>query len=236
MKPKISFVMPVYNGAPFMVQTMESIRKQKMKEIEIIVVDDGSTDSLYELMKYYTNIDNRIKYFRFEDNMGAARCRNYGNKKAQTDIICVTDCGNIYPSCKARLVYNYLKNHPDIGVFSTAVTCIDHFGIELHTQRMRAFGGKKGEKPNISHPTAAYRKWIALKWPYRETSKATDNYDAFFLTLAKNGIKFGATNKVYMKMLHIHYKHYRDVGEGRRIKKQVYKEFDIPIPTWLEKY
>jgi len=228
--------MPVYNGAPFMVQTLESLRNQNLKEIEVLVIDDGSTDSLPELMEYYVGLDNRIRYHRFEDNKGAARCRNYGNKEARAKIIHVTDCGDIYPSCKARLVYNYFKKHPDIGVFSTAVTGVDHFGIELHTQRMQAFTGRKGEKPNISHATAAYRKWIALKWPYRETSKVTDNYDAFFLTLAKNGIKFGATKKVYLRVLHINYKYHRDTREGRHIKKQVYKEFNIPIPAWLEKY
>jgi len=235
--PKVSFVCPVYNGAPFMAQTINTIRAQKMKEWELIVVDDGSTDSLPELIRYYTSLDGRIKYHRFKDNKGAARCRNFGNDKAKAEIICVTDCGDLYPDCKARLVYNYFKKHPDIGVFTTGVNCIDHFGNLIHTQVTRPFSEGNGARPNISHPTASYRKWIAVKWPYRETSKHTDNYEAFFITLARNGIKFGATSKIYLKKMQLdYYKHYRDITEARRVKKSVYKEFKVPVPDWLEKY
>ncbi len=237
MKPKVSFVIPVYNGVPFMARTLDSLRAQTLKDIEIIVVDDGSNDGLYELMKHYINIDRRIRYFWFPDNKGAARCRNYGNKKASADIICVTDCGDAYPKDKATLVHNYFKKHPKIGVFSTGVVCTDHFGNEIYTQVTRPFAGRLGEKPNISHPTTAYRKWIALKWPYRENNKATDQYEAFFLTLAKNGIKFGATHKIYLRKLQMdRYKHYRNLAEARRVKKATYQEFGIHIPEWLEPY
>lgn len=236
-KPKISFVCPVYQGVSFIVQTIESIRGQKMKDIELIIIDDGSTDGLSELMDYYTKLDNRIKYYRFEDNKGAARCRNFGNKKTQADIICVTDCGDIYPSNKARLVYNYFKKHLRIGVFSTGVSNVDHFGTEIYRQITRHWDGTQHIKPNISHPTTSYRKWIALKWPYRETSKATDNYEAFFIILAQNGIKFGSTSKICLwKMQLAKYKDYRNLREARRVKKAVYKEFKIPVPHWLENY
>lgn len=237
IKPKVSFVIPVFNGAPFIAKTLESLIKQTLKDIEIIIVDDGSTDTGDEVIKHYMSFDKRIKYFRFKDNKGAARCRNFGNKKARADYICVADCGDVYPRRKASLVYDYFKKHPKIGVFTTGVTCVDHYGFPLFTQITRAFKGKPGEKPNMSHPTASYRKWIALKWPYRETSKATDNYEAFFLTLARNGIKFGATNKIYLTKLQMNqYKHYRDIAEARREKVKTYEEFGISIPPWLSPY
>lgn len=236
-KPKISFVIPVYNGCPFIAGTLDTIRDQNLKEIEIIVIDDGSTDGLYELMKYYTNIDRRINYHRFETNEGAAKRRNYGNKKAQADIICVADAGDLYPVGKARVVYNYFKKHPKVGVFTTGVDCVNEFFEHLYFQVYRPFNITPGGKPSISHPATAYRKWIALKWSYRETSKATDNYEAFFLTLNKNGVKFGATPKVYLRKLTVpHYKYYRDLNEARRVKKATYEEFGIPVPDWLKNY
>jgi len=236
-KPKISFVIPVYNGTPFMAGTLDTLLDQTLKEFEIIVIDDGSTDNLYELMKYYTNIDRRIRYFRFETNEGAAKRRNYGNKQASADIICVADAGDLYPIGKARVVYNYFKKHPDVGVFTTGVDCVNELGRHLYFQIYRPFNVMPGGKPSISHPATAYRKWIALKWPYRETSKATDNYEAFFLTLVKNGIKFGATPKVYLRKLTVpHYKHYRDLEEARRVKVQTYQEFKIPIPPQFKSY
>lgn len=236
-KPRVSFIIPIFNGAPFIANTLECLREQTFKEIEIIVIDDGSTDSLPDLMDYYAKVDKRIKYIRFKDNKGAARCRNYGNKIAGADIICVTDCGDRYPKDKASLVYRYFKSHPHVSVFSTGVTGTDEFGYPIFTQITRVFKGKPGEKPNISHPTASYRKWVALKYPYRETSKATDNYEAFFLTLARNGIKFGATNKIYLRKPEMgKYRHCRDITEARRVKYEVYKEFGIHIPDWLQVY
>ena len=72
---KISVVMAVYNTESFLAQAIESVLNQSFKEIELICVDDGSTDNSLEILKDYANKDNRIRVFSHE-NHGASYTRN----------------------------------------------------------------------------------------------------------------------------------------------------------------
>ena len=58
---KVSVVVPIYNAEKYLKQCLDSIVNQTLKEIEIICVDDGSTDKSLEILKRYANIDKRIK-------------------------------------------------------------------------------------------------------------------------------------------------------------------------------
>src|SRR4030042_3938954 len=88
---KVSFVIPIYDGDSYLAETLELIRNQRMKDIEIIVIDDASPDFTPDLMEWYLKQDERIKYHRFETNSGVCEARNYGNKMASSELICVCD-------------------------------------------------------------------------------------------------------------------------------------------------
>ena len=66
--PKISVIMPVYNGANFLYYSLRSIQNQDMKDIEIIIVDDGSRDESFKIMNTYKSEDQRIKLIKNQDN------------------------------------------------------------------------------------------------------------------------------------------------------------------------
>lgn len=78
---KISFIVPVYNQETYIVECIESLLKQTLSEIEILLVDNGSTDSSAQLCQQYTT-DNRVRYFRL-DKSGVGLARNFGLKKAK---------------------------------------------------------------------------------------------------------------------------------------------------------
>lgn len=84
-----SFVIPVYNAEKTIDRCIKSITNINKNEIEIIIVDDGSTDETSSICKEHLN-DKRIKYFR-KDNGGVASARNYGIKKAQGKYIFFVD-------------------------------------------------------------------------------------------------------------------------------------------------
>lgn len=230
--PRVSFVIPVYNIVCEIVSTIKSLRKQTLKEIEIIIVDDGSTDSLAELINYYASQDGRIKYVKFPERKGAARCRNAGNKLARAPIICVVDAGDTNIRYRAEIVYNYFKKHPKIGVFCCAAMYEFNYWEEPHMPRV--YRGKPGERLKFEHPAVAYRKEVAVKWPYREDCIDTDQYDAFFFTLKKKGVRFGITDEVVISKLTLRdYKYGRNLDVGRMKKLENYREFGIDIPDWL---
>ncbi|MFH1395272.1 MAG: glycosyltransferase [Candidatus Omnitrophota bacterium] len=118
---KVSVIIPAYNKADLTVKTVKSVLAQTYKNIEIIVVDDGSTDNTTERLKPYCN---RIKYV-YKNNGGACSARNLGIKKTAGDYIALIDCDDIYIPEKIEISVDFLDKNPDIGFIHTPVYFID---------------------------------------------------------------------------------------------------------------
>lgn len=229
-------MLPVYNMVAYISKTLDSLINQTLKEIEIIVVDDGSTDHLIDLVTYYTNIDRRIRYRGFAKREGAAKRRNIGNREATAPIVCPCDAGDIYTEWRAETVHNYFKRHKRIGVLACASAYLSDEGWKDPVMP-RVYKGKVGEKLMFEQPATAYRRDLALKYPYREGNIDTDQYDAFFFTLGKNGVKFGVSDKIVCwKQTLWGYKYGRDLNKSRLNRIELYKEFGIKIPDWLKEF
>ncbi|MDR2772544.1 MAG: glycosyltransferase [Elusimicrobiota bacterium] len=82
----ISIIVPVYNVEKYLSQCLENLIFQTYKNLEIIIVDDGSTDNSCLIYKQYASNDNRIKIIK-QENMGLAEARNVGVKQAQGEYI-----------------------------------------------------------------------------------------------------------------------------------------------------
>lgn len=89
--PKVSVVLPCYNVAKFMEPMFISLRNQTMKDIEIICVDDKSTDDTVKKIRYFMKYDNRIRLYKLNKNTGASHARNYGLKKSNGKYVCFLD-------------------------------------------------------------------------------------------------------------------------------------------------
>ena len=95
--PKVSVVMPVYNVEPYLRQCLDSVLNQILKEIEIICVDDGSTDSSLDILKEYAEKDNRITVIT-QKNLYAGVARNAGLSQARGEYIAFMDADDFYPN------------------------------------------------------------------------------------------------------------------------------------------
>ena len=84
--PKVSVVLPCYNVAKFMEPMFISLRNQTMKDIEIICVDDKSTDDTVKKIRYFMKYDNRIRLYKLNKNTGASHARNYGLKNPSENM------------------------------------------------------------------------------------------------------------------------------------------------------
>ena len=78
---KVSVIIPVYNVEPYLKQCMDSVVGQTLKDIEIICVDDGSTDGSLDILKEYATEDSRIQIIE-QKNAGAGAARNNGMRHA----------------------------------------------------------------------------------------------------------------------------------------------------------
>ncbi|MDJ0737489.1 MAG: glycosyltransferase family 2 protein [Nostocaceae cyanobacterium] len=75
-QPRVSIGLPVYNGEKFLRKTLDSILNQSFQDFEVIICDNASTDSTTEICQEYALKDKRIRYYRNEENLGAARNYN----------------------------------------------------------------------------------------------------------------------------------------------------------------
>ena len=94
---KFSVIIPVYNGEKFIAQSVESIIEQSYHDIELIVIDDGSTDRTAEVVaKIIAENPTKEIIFRSIQNSGPSTARNIGLNIARGDYVCFLDSDDIY--------------------------------------------------------------------------------------------------------------------------------------------
>lgn len=106
---KVTIIIPIFNAELYLKECIESILSQSYKNIELILVNDGSTDDSIHICEYYSKIDNRIKIIN-QSNMGVSSARNAGIKAANGDIIVFIDSDD-YVDCNhiSLIVENFSK-------------------------------------------------------------------------------------------------------------------------------
>ena len=92
---KVSVIIPMYNMQRYIADCIRSVQNQTQKNLEIIIIDDGSTDSCAEIVKSLMKADYRIQYY-YQDNSGSGVARNLGLKKAQGKYIAFLDSDDFY--------------------------------------------------------------------------------------------------------------------------------------------
>ena len=124
-KPLVSVIIPAYNCAQFINETLDSVYRQTYRNIEIIVIDDGSTDNTKAILA--PHIGN-IQYF-YKENSGTAGARNTGILKAKGELIALLDNDDIWYPEKIKLQVSVAQNNPEIGLVFTDGKIFDKSGI-----------------------------------------------------------------------------------------------------------
>lgn len=106
----VSVIMPMYNGEKYLRECLDSLLNQSLKEIEIICVDDGSTDSTSTILAEYQSKDSRIKVV-MQENQGAGFARNAGMKIAKGEYYLFLDADDIFSPDLCKVVYNKAKRN-----------------------------------------------------------------------------------------------------------------------------
>ena len=115
----VSIIIPIYNIAEYVSLCVDSVLLQTYKEIEIILVDDGSTDASSEICDNYAALDERIRVIH-RNNGGLSAARNSGIDIASGEYIYFVDGDDlIHPECIERLLESAVRNNADISSCST---------------------------------------------------------------------------------------------------------------------
>lgn len=118
MIPDISVIVPVYKVEPYIRQCLDSLIHQTKKEIEIILIDDGSPDNCGKICDEYAKSDDRIKVIH-QENKGISATRNIGIDNAAADYIMFTDSDDwVTPNFCARAYQLITENEADVVLFN----------------------------------------------------------------------------------------------------------------------
>ena len=169
MTPRASFVIPAYNADRWISKALYSCRTQTMKNIEIIVVNDGSTDYTKAISEWHSEEDKRVRVFN-QENKGRSAARNFGNDQVQSDLILVLDADDMATRNRVKdtLAVFELKK-PDFlygSFFST-----DSMGTTLSKIVCAPFDPEEAKKKKLNficHSTVAYTKKLAEAIKYEE--------------------------------------------------------------------
>lgn len=151
-KPLISVVMPAYNAAEYIKESVSSIMNQSLSDIEIIVVDDCSTDDTWNIVSELADTDNRIKTSRLDKNSGSAKYpREVAVDMAAADWICWIDADDIVPADYLEKLYSrQQKTNADIVcsqmiAFQNDINNVQYAlpGLSLHNNGDRIISGRE---------------------------------------------------------------------------------------------
>lgn len=105
---KVSVILPVYNVAPYLDETFQSLINQTLKEIEIIAVNDGSTDNSEEIIRKYAQQDSRISHYS-QENQGQSAARNLALQYAKGEYIYFMDSDDVIDTNALKVCYDYAE-------------------------------------------------------------------------------------------------------------------------------
>jgi glycosyltransferase involved in cell wall biosynthesis len=185
MKPKVSVLLPVYNGGKYLGEAIESILRQTFTDFEFIIIDDGSTDRSVEIVTSYN--DRRIRLIRNGSNLGLIATLNRGLGAASGEYIARMDADDVsLPERLSRQVA-FMDARPELVASGTWAKEIDEGG-NITGDRRITFGeqmeyGFWWPCP-IIHPSAIIRKSLLGDLRYDPRALHAEDYD-LWLSLKK---------------------------------------------------
>lgn len=201
-KPLASFVIPVYNGGAYLAQCLETCLAQSQKRIEVIIVDDGSTDRTWKIIEHFQAKDERVIPVRLEKNMGRSEARNTGIKYSESDILLMMDADDLATPNRAMDTIKFFKKNPGISIAYGEFSVIDALGNILGHQDAIPFDKKKCIKEKffyIGHSTMAFRRKVTESVMYTGGEYSQHGIDdwIFQCRAMKAGFRFGAVKRLW---------------------------------------
>ena len=134
---RFSVIIPLYNKANFVRQTVDSVLNQTYTDFEIIIVNDGSTDNSLAVVNEIN--DSRIRIFS-KENGGVSVARNFGIEKSQNEYIAFLDADDLWLPGFLETIKEMIKQSPQAGIFAMGCTVIDNSGRSEIVSRRLAKG------------------------------------------------------------------------------------------------
>lgn len=188
----VSVLIPVYNVEKYVFEAINSILNQTYKNLEIIIVDDCSSDKTYEIILEMAKKDKRIKIFKNKENKKICYSLNFAFNMSNGYYIARMDGDDISLLDKIEKQVKYLEENKKIDLVGVSTISIDEKGNEISKQKFISKYEKLRKTleygPPISHIWLSKRSVYEILKGYREIPYVED-YD-FLLRMETEGLKF----------------------------------------------
>ena len=169
--PRVSVILPVYNGDRYLAESISSILGQTFTGFELIIIDDGSSDRTGKIIEEFRVNDPRIVVVHHRKNKGIVYSLNEGLRYARADLIARQDADDIsYPNRIAEQVA-YLSHHPEIGLLGTAIDVVNGDGKSTEIYRLPETDAQIRFRllfnSAFAHPSVMFRAAVILNYQLR---------------------------------------------------------------------
>jgi glycosyltransferase involved in cell wall biosynthesis len=182
IKPLVSVIIPVYNGERFISDAVDNVLGQNYPSVELIIVDDGSTDKTGEIVKQFPA---DIRYLR-QENAGPASARNRGIRNASGEFLTFLDVDDLWPENNLNLLTNEMFQEPD--------TEIIHGYAQLMEYNSATCGYDYSRNPKKSYPyfigAAIYRRSVFDKVGLFDSTLLFSEGTDWFMRAVQLKVKF----------------------------------------------
>lgn len=204
----ISVFMPVYNGAAYIGEAVESILNQTYTEFELLIVDDASTDGTAGIISHWARTDARVRPF-YLVHVGAVRARNYALTQVNpaSRYLMNHDSDDISLPDKFRALVDFLDVHPEVGIVSGFADYIDSQGRFLRELKLvttpEEFRRTYHQVNSIVNSAALIRKEVfETVGSYNDDYNSVDDYDLFARALMAGFELANVPKKLHKIRLH----------------------------------
>lgn len=209
--PRVSVIIPVYNGEKYISETVNSVIAQTYTDYELILVNDGSKDTTGQILESFSN--DRIKVLHIE-NSGVSNARNIGYAESAGDYIAFLDADDLWLPERLQETVAYLDEHKEVGLVHTHMAVID----EKSQKTGEVFAGKEG---NILEDLLLWNG-CCIPAPSsilvrREVMEEIDLFDTNLSTAADQEIFFRIANVYKIGMVNQPLGLYRIHGENMHL-------------------
>ncbi len=197
----LSIVMSVYNSEESLSKAIESILKQSINDFEFILIDDGSTDESFAIMRAYSEKDNRIKIIRNKTNLGLTKSLNKAISLSKGEFIARQDADDFSLPNRLKYQLNFLKKHPNYAFCGT-----NGYWIQNMKEMIKLFTFSEILKDLIAdncflHSSVMIRTYIFQKFgKYNEKYTYSQDYELWSRLIYRNRLKAAnLTEKLIMR-------------------------------------
>lgn len=174
-QPKVSVIIPAYNAVTTIERALLSVLSQTWRELEVIVVDDGSTDATADVVSKVAKRDVRVKLYR-QPNGGVASARNAAIENASGAYLALQDADDYsHPDRIARQV-GFLMSNPECSFVGCGARLIDNssrfLGMQFGTTNLAGSG-----KPSFVNPSIVFRRSLFDEFRYNESLRYGEDND-----------------------------------------------------------